>query len=61
MYNNSHVEGDSLSRISFMNRFIAYYYDPEKEVFCTPRYQLGELLDDLSSNRLQIHTEHQRL
>lgn len=44
-----------------MNRFIAYYYDPEKEVFCTPRYQLGELLDDLSSNRLQIHTEHQRL
>jgi hypothetical protein len=29
-------------------------------VFCTARYQLGERLDDLSSDRLKLHTEEQR-
>lgn len=47
--------------VSFENRFIAYYYDPEKEVFCTARYQLGEILDDLARNQLPLHSQHHRL
>jgi hypothetical protein len=39
---------------------VRYYYDTEKEVFCTARYQLGEVLDEMAKNRVKVHTEHQR-
>lgn len=46
--------------MSFCNRFISYYYEPDKEVFCTARYQLGERLDELANGRLKLLKDEQR-
>lgn len=59
-YPCNHVDSVPLSRVSFRNRFITYYFEPEKEVFCTAKYQLGERLDEMANGRMRILTDEQR-
>lgn len=54
------IDGEIVRQISFHNRFVSYYYDLEKEVFSTAKYQLGLRLDQMAKGNVALTTDVER-